>query len=85
MKQVTIGNVELTTDGERLTLCYTRQFARRTAFNLLLGLFLLILGGVIAWVAVRCARRVSAFCSRQWLAPIKISIFQANISLPNPS
>lgn len=36
MKQETIGNVEFTTDGERLTLRYTRQFTRRVAFILLL-------------------------------------------------
>lgn len=36
MKQETIGNVEFKTDGERLTLRYTRQFTRWAVFILFL-------------------------------------------------
>lgn len=53
-KREMVGNVEFTTDGERLTLRYTRQFNRRTALILLL--ITLLAGAVLNYPVMMNSR-----------------------------
>ena len=54
IKRETIGNVEFTTDGERLTLRYTGQFTRRAAFILLL--ITLLAGALLTYPVLAIVR-----------------------------
>jgi hypothetical protein len=79
MTQETIGHVEFTRDGERLSLRYARSFARKAGWQMLA--LLLVGAGLLPWLAWKAAHSDSLNWSRRELCALFLPLIGAVLTI----